>query len=219
MAPAVLELGDVLLHDMDVPRMLERIHQFRNMGEYRVELGPCLVRYMYVPIYSTPMSAMLTLALSATRIYIGASVGIPAASLCINRRLYKIARMHAVAVTRSEVRRLLLVVRNLLTITLQKRRAILIDSLICVAFPLVCIALCEGQSRIDHSRANVIVAYIVQGHRFNIFEIIGCFPAIYNTVPAYPLVYMWPVAIGTVSAVYCSTSRAIQLFLSANDST
>ncbi|KAI0944381.1 pheromone B alpha 3 receptor [Taiwanofungus camphoratus] len=57
----------------------------------------------------------------STRITIGASVGIPAASLCINRRLYKIARLHAVTVTRSE-----------------KRRAILIDTLICVLFPIIC---------------------------------------------------------------------------------
>ncbi|KAH9911222.1 pheromone A receptor-domain-containing protein [Fomitopsis serialis] len=107
------------------------------------------------------------------RITIGASVGIPAASMCINRRLYKIARVHAVAVTRAE-----------------KRRAILIDSLICVLFPLICIAL----------------AYVVQGHRFDVFEVLGCYPAIYNTIPAYPLVYMWPVAIGMVSAVYCVLS-------------
>lgn len=39
----------------------------------------------------------------ATRITIGASVGIPAASLCINRRLYMIARVQAVSVTRAEV--------------------------------------------------------------------------------------------------------------------
>lgn len=39
----------------------------------------------------------------ATRIIIGASVGIPAASLCINRRLYLIARLHAISVTRAEV--------------------------------------------------------------------------------------------------------------------
>jgi len=109
----------------------------------------------------------------STRITIGVSVGIPAASLCINRRLYKIARMHAVGTTKSE-----------------KRRAILIDSLICVLFPVICIAL----------------SYIVQGHRYNLFEILGCYPAIYNTIPAYPLVYMWPVAIGLVSAVYCVLS-------------
>lgn len=40
---------------------------------------------------------------TATRITIGASIGIPAASLCINRRLYKIASVHAVTVNRAEV--------------------------------------------------------------------------------------------------------------------
>ena len=78
----------------------------------------------------------------AIRITIGASVGIPAASMCINRRLYKIARMHAVAVTRAEVRTLLSIGSACL-IPCQKRRAILIDSLICVLFPLICIALGE----------------------------------------------------------------------------
>jgi Pheromone A receptor len=46
--------------------------------------------------------------------------------------------------------------------------------------------------------------YIVQGHRFNIYEEIGCFPATYDTPVAYPLVYCWPIAIGLISAIYCS---------------
>lgn len=44
--------------------------------------------------------------------------------------------------------------------------------------------------------------YIVQGHRFNILEDIGCVPEIYNTPPAYPLVFMWPVLLGCISFVY-----------------
>ncbi|KAI0920339.1 hypothetical protein AcV5_010105 [Taiwanofungus camphoratus] len=130
----------------------------------------------------------------STRIIIGASVGIPAASLCINRRLYLIARVHAVSVTRAE-----------------KRRAILVDSLVCVLFPIVC----------------MVLAYIVQGHRFNVYEEIGCYPAIYNTLPAYFLVNWWPVVLGVISAVYCSLSlRAFALrraqfheFLSSNKTT
>ncbi len=58
-------------------------------------------------------------------------------------------------------------------------------------------------------------AYIVQGHRFNIFENLGCYPAIYNTLPTYFLVYMWPILIGIISSVYCSeflTLRADALF-------
>ncbi|KAL6308809.1 putative fungal pheromone GPCR, STE3-type [Sparassis latifolia] len=109
----------------------------------------------------------------STRIIIGVSVGIPAASLCINRRLYKIARSQGLSSTRSE-----------------KRRIIMMDTLICVLFPLVYVAL----------------SYIVQGHRFDIYEVLGCYPAIFNTLPAYFLVYMWPIIIGLVSAVYCSQS-------------
>ncbi|KAG1793536.1 GPCR fungal pheromone mating factor [Suillus plorans] len=58
------------------------------------------------------------------RIMLGAPVGIPAASLCINRRLYNIAKTHAVAFTDEA-----------------KRRAILIDTLICVLFPMIVVAL------------------------------------------------------------------------------
>ena len=48
-----------------------------------------------------------------------------------------------------------------------------------------------------------IPEYIVQGHRFDILEDVGCFPATYNTPPAYALTLAWPVAIGAVSLVYC----------------
>ncbi|KAI5996057.1 pheromone A receptor-domain-containing protein [Pisolithus marmoratus] len=48
-----------------------------------------------------------------------------------------------------------------------------------------------------------VIQSLCQGHRFNIFKEIGCYPATYNTPPAYALVWCWPVAIGVVSAVYC----------------
>ena len=47
--------------------------------------------------------------------------------------------------------------------------------------------------------------YIPQGHRFNIYEDFGCFPWTYNTPVAVVLVYIWPVVIGCVSAVYSGT--------------
>ncbi|KAF5378596.1 hypothetical protein D9615_007165 [Tricholomella constricta] len=107
------------------------------------------------------------------RIMLGASVGLPAASLCINRRLYHIASVQAVAISRAE-----------------KRRAILIDTLICVLFPVIFVA----------------IQYVVQGHRFNIYEGIGCYPAIFNTLPSYFLSGMWPILIGLISAIYCVLS-------------
>ncbi|KAK0421958.1 pheromone A receptor-domain-containing protein [Armillaria borealis] len=104
------------------------------------------------------------------RIQIGASVAVPASCMCIQRRLYQIASVRAVSVTRAE-----------------KRRAILVDSLICVLFPL----------------CFIVLQYVVQGHRFNIYENIGCAPAIYNTLLTYFINLMWPIVIGLTSAFYC----------------
>lgn len=56
----------------------------------------------------------------------------------------------------------------------------------------------------QHGLRAFATAYIVQGHRFNILEEIGCYPAIYNTLPAYFLVDWWPIVLGLISAVYCS---------------
>jgi pheromone a factor receptor len=52
----------------------------------------------------------------------------------------------------------------------------------------------------------MIIQYIPQGHRFNIFEDVGCYPFTWNTSVAYPLVFCPPVAIGLVSAYYASRS-------------
>ncbi|KAJ7585827.1 pheromone receptor Rcb2 B44 [Mycena floridula] len=125
------------------------------------------------------------------RIMMGASVGLPAASLCINRRLYQIACVQTVSVTRKE-----------------KLHAVLIDTGLCVVFPMVFVA----------------AQYIVQGHRFNIYEDFGCYPALYNTIPMYFISSIWPIIIGLVSACYCvlsllSLSRrraAFSEFLSSN---
>ncbi|THH15868.1 hypothetical protein EW146_g4686 [Bondarzewia mesenterica] len=107
----------------------------------------------------------------SARIIIASSVAIPAASLCINRRLYKIASIKTVTITRSE-----------------KRRGVMVDLAIGLGIPVL----------------EMILQYVVQGHRFDILEDYGCFPATYNTPPAYALVFCWPLAIGAVSFVYCS---------------
>jgi len=109
----------------------------------------------------------------SSRLIIGINVAIPAASLCINRRLYHIACVQSVTVTKAE-----------------KRRAIMVDLAIGLGLPIL----------------GMILQYIPQGHRFNIFEDVGCWPFTYNTPVAYALVYSWPVAIGVVSAYYCIRS-------------
>lgn len=57
---------------------------------------------------------------TATRIQVALNVAIPACSLCINRRLYKIATVKAVITTQDE-----------------KRRAVIQDLLICVGLPIL----------------------------------------------------------------------------------
>lgn len=109
----------------------------------------------------------------SSRLIIGVNVAIPAASLCINRRLYHISSANTVTITRAE-----------------KRRAIMVDLAIGVGIPVL----------------QMILQYIPQGHRFDIYEDIGCFPFTYNTPVAYPLVVIWPIVIGMVSAVYCVLS-------------
>ncbi len=48
--------------------------------------------------------------------------------------------------------------------------------------------------------------YVVQGHRFDIYEDIGCYPALYNTLLRYFISSMWPIVIGLISAAYGSMS-------------
>jgi len=104
-----------------------------------------------------------------TKLMIGLSVGIPAASLCINRRLYTIASIRSVTFTKDD-----------------RRRAILIDLAIGMGIPVLV----------------MVLHYIVQGHRFDILEDVGCLPFTYNTPLAYPLVMLPPLVIGLISGVY-----------------
>nr|AIX99553.1 pheromone receptor [Cyclocybe aegerita] len=106
----------------------------------------------------------------ATRLIVGVSVAIPAASLCINRRLYKIASCQTATISRA-----------------QKRRAVMVGLAIGLGIPALQMAL----------------QFIVQGHRYDIWEDIGCYPTTVNTPPAYPLSFVWPNVISLISAIYC----------------
>ncbi|KAG1751799.1 pheromone A receptor-domain-containing protein [Suillus lakei] len=106
----------------------------------------------------------------SSRLIVGVAVAIPAASLCINRRLYKIATINLAHPTKAH-----------------RRRTVVVDLAIALGIPILQMAL----------------QFIVEGHRFNIFEEIGCYPYTYNTLIAYPLSNLWPLVIGLISAVYC----------------
>lgn len=105
----------------------------------------------------------------SSRITIAVGIAIPAASLCINRRLYHIASVRSVTISKAE-----------------KRRDVIIDLAIGLGLPLI-----------------YEIFYIInQGHRFNIYEDVGCWPFAYNTVVAEVLLSGMPLIVGLVSAYY-----------------
>ncbi|KAL0956092.1 hypothetical protein HGRIS_002260 [Hohenbuehelia grisea] len=108
-----------------------------------------------------------------TRILIAVPVAIPAASLCINRRLYKISKVTIVSTTKTD-----------------RRRAIMVDLAIGLGLPF----------------AEMILQYVVQGHRYDILEDFGCITFTVLTPLAFVLVWAVPLAIGLGSGVYCVLS-------------
>ncbi|KAJ6550802.1 fungal pheromone STE3G-protein-coupled receptor, partial [Mycena vulgaris] len=104
------------------------------------------------------------------RLVMAASVGLPAASLCINRRLYCIASEPLAAVISQG----------------QKRRAIVIDSFICGLSPVLYTAL----------------QIVVQRHRFDILEDIGCTAALYNSLPTSFISSALPMILSVGSGLY-----------------
>ncbi|KAL0577585.1 a-factor receptor [Marasmius crinis-equi] len=69
----------------------------------------------------------------------------------------------------------------------ERRRVLLEDLMICLGIPIL----------------EMILHYIPQGHRFDIFEDLGCYPSVYNTWVAFILVWLWPLIIAIADTVYC----------------
>ncbi|KAG2135385.1 pheromone A receptor-domain-containing protein [Suillus bovinus] len=76
--------------------------------------------------------------------------------------------------------------------THNKWRVVIVDLSISIGIPVIV----------------MVLHYIVQGHRFDILEDVGCWPATYNVIPAYFLVYMWPSLLGCISFVYSGLTLA-----------
>lgn len=115
-------------------------------------------------------------------------------------------------------------------IVIQKRRAVIIDLCIAIGIPIIVMALRKHSSpyyprelalivlcrlcrpgcvlTCEYSFLNMLSSYA--GHRFDILEDVGCNPSIYNTLPAYFLVFMWPTVLGCASFVFsCEFARSL----------
>jgi len=108
-----------------------------------------------------------------SKIVMGLGAALPTASLCINRRLYHIATVRIVNISKAH-----------------KRREMIIDLLIGFGIPII----------------YMVLHYVVQGHRYDIIEDIGCWPATYNTPLAVVLILIPPIVLSLVSVVYCILS-------------
>ncbi|KAJ7908598.1 pheromone A receptor-domain-containing protein [Mycena leptocephala] len=118
------------------------------------------------------------------RIAMAASVGLPAASLCINHRLYEIASVPPAAVLSKHT----------------KRRAIIVDSFISGLFPSL----------------YIVLQLVVQRHRFNILEDIGCTVDLYDSLPTYFIAYTAPTLLSFGSFVYCALAMSAMSASRAN---
>ncbi|KAJ7636804.1 pheromone B alpha 1 receptor, partial [Roridomyces roridus] len=72
----------------------------------------------------------------------------------------------------------------------EQRKAIIVDLCIALGIPFLQIPL----------------QYVVQGHRYNIYEDVGCLGETFETPVAVVLYHLPPVIVGLVSAVYCILS-------------
>ncbi|KAJ3567262.1 hypothetical protein NP233_g6477 [Leucocoprinus birnbaumii] len=108
-----------------------------------------------------------------THFMVGVNVAIPACSLCINRRLYHIASVRKVTISKAE-----------------KRRQIAVDLAIALGIPMIA----------------MVLQYITQGHRFDIYEDFGCLTATYATWVALVFVNIPPLLLGLCSGTYAILS-------------
>ncbi|RPD60868.1 STE3-domain-containing protein [Lentinus tigrinus ALCF2SS1-6] len=106
-----------------------------------------------------------------TKLAIGASVALPAATMCVCRNLELVASGRVARLTRDD-----------------KQRKMYFDLSMCYGLPVIIMAL----------------HYVVQGHRFDILEYVGCLPATYYSIPAVFIIWFPPLVLSLVTAIYAT---------------
>ena len=145
------------------------------------------------PIFQYAVSIHSLTELLAIRIAFIGRTGIIAAALVIARRISIIATGSSISSNPRHI---------------NKKRMVITDLAIGLSFPAAQLVICTSSKfnaefqGIDISILMVEV-YFVQGHRFDIFEGIGCVWAVPNTIPVMFLSVGWPIPMGLASAVYC----------------
>jgi pheromone a factor receptor len=87
---------------------------------------------------------------------------------------------------------------------LKRKRAFIGDLAIVIGIPVLAMTLRMFSNIFFHTSWPTLLSsdYVVQGHRFNIVEEVGCYPDVYSTPLAFVLVFSWPILLGCVSFFY-----------------
>ncbi|KAI1782651.1 STE3-domain-containing protein [Ganoderma leucocontextum] len=106
-----------------------------------------------------------------TKLSIGASVALPAATMCVCRNLELVASGRVARLTRED-----------------KQGKMYFDLAMCYGLPVII----------------MVLHYIVQGHRFDILEYVGCLPATYYSIPGVFIIWFPPLLLSLLTAIYAT---------------
>jgi len=130
-------------------------------------------------------------ALTAGKCIIGASMALPACNLRISKHLALIGGKRNVGLDRRD-----------------RGRIAMFDFGFCWGVPVIFMALRKSSVLSSPTMAEGlfhILDYIVQGHRYNVVQYIGCQPATYVSIPGIFIVWVPPLILSVGSSVYAGT--------------
>lgn len=163
------------------------------------------------PIYFSSLSPT-EIWLEASHIDILVNTGIPACSLSITRRLYKITTLKGAMINRRQV-----TVSSSTAATEcwrhpdnQRRIELALELVICIGIPIVIAALCECFDAFWYNlRTRISLQdYIVQGARYAIFEELGCLNTEIYSGLSVILIDSWAILFPVISLV-CYTRKCL----------
>jgi len=122
---------------------------------------------------------------------IGASTALPACNLCISKHLAMIGGGRTAGLDRRDLRRIAI-----------------FDFGFCWGVPVIFMVLRRSSvlsSPIIAEGLTSIPDYIVQGHRYNNVQYIGCQPTVYTSIPGVFIIWVPPLLLSVVGSVYAGT--------------
>lgn len=129
------------------------------------------------------------ISLPATKLQIGATMALPACCLCICIRLERISSVRQVSMAYGD-----------------KKRRMISEALICWGVPMVYMALRTFAlaTRVLYVLLTIFIDFVVQGHRFDIIENLGCRPATFSSLESILIVWVPPLIVVVLTWVYAS---------------